>query len=415
MLDGMAAAKSPYHVADYVKRRLLDGGFAEVDAAGGGVAAGGRYFAQRGAKTLCAWVQGTAPDACAVRLLSAHTDFPALKVRPNTLRDMSNCAVFDADIYDGPIIESWVDRDLAINGMVAVRDGAAIASKLVDLSSVAARLLSVAPHLAGGDRKREPALRCVWALGLERSAERFVELVAEAAGVAAKDVVDWDLWLTVAQPPRAFGLEATLVNAQAADNVLSCAVALEALLTDADLQTPWSRMAVFFDFEEVGSMSWSGAQSTFLPLTMAKARCDAAALDASYHVALDVSHGTVDPGGADIDKFNMPHLGKGPVLKAGSPGRYSQSLALSAALKVIAGDAEIPLQSFMYPAGQRRGGSLSPYVAAGLGVRTVDVGTPVVGMHSSRELFSLSDAEQTRDLSYAFLTREIVMSGAHAE
>lgn len=411
----MASAKSPYHVTDYLRRAFLAAGFSELDPKTGVATPGGRYIMQRGGKTLCAWIQGTTPEECPVRLLSAHTDFPAMKVRPNTLRDLSNCAVFDADLYNGPIIETWFDRDLRINGMVAVREGASIAFKLVDLDAIKARLLSVAPHLSSGDRKRDPILRCVWANGVEKSAEAFKEIVATAAGVAPDAVIEWDLWLTTTEEATEFGLDQKLVNAQAADNVLSCAVALGALLADPGAQTPWTRMAVFFDFEEVGSASWSGAQSTFLPMVMRKANCGDVAMDASYHLALDVAHAMVDPGGADIDKFNMPHLGKGPVLKLGSPGRYSHALSLSAALKVVAQSADIPLQTFMYPTGQRRGGSLSPYVAAGLGIRTVDFGTPIVGMHSVRELFAMQDAVQSLELMRQFLAYDIAMVGSSFE
>lgn len=407
VFSALLSAKSPYHVTDYFQSLFGAHGFQEFTVGKSEPEPGERFLASRGKKTICAWVQGADPSDGTVRLISAHTDFPALRVRNNSFQELSNCAVFDVDPYNGPLIDSWFDRDLRCAGVASVETGDGLAFRLVDLGDFTARLLSVAPHLSSGAEKKRPrTLRCVWASGVKDSRAHFAALVARAAGVSADQIVDWELWLTAKDAPVAFGADDPLVSTQAADNVLSCAVAAEALVASLDVATPWSRMIVFFDFEEVGSFSWSGAHSNFLPQLVASIRGEASS-DQSMHVALDVSHALVDPADAEFDKFNMPLLGRGPALKMGSPGRYSHSLTLASALRRIARLNEVDLQSFMYPAGQRRGGSLSPYVAANLGVRTVDFGTPVVSMHSVRELYSSSDAAQTTKILTHFL-RDVI-------
>lgn len=406
LIEALSAAKSPYHVVSFLIGELEKAGFKEIDDAAPALTPQGRYYLRRGSKTLAAWIQGDALADRPLRLLTAHTDFPALGVRPNAIYTQGNCAIFDADLYDGPLIDTWFDRDLRIAGLVSTLAGDKIDFKTVSLDDVPARLCSIAPHLQSdaGERKTPRLLQCVWGVGVDDPVATFRAHVAQAAGAKVEDLLSYDLWVTSRDAPLEFGLGGALVNSPSVDNVSSCAAALNALIAGAATETRWTRMTALFDFEELGSLSWSGAQSDFLTKLATLVGRPTTISDASFHVSVDVAHGVINRQAGGVDKHNAPEVGKGAVLKLGSPGRYSFSPCLNAMIELAARRRDLPLQTFMYPAGQRRGGSLSPYVAAGLGVRTADVGMPVLGMHSVREMFAKNDASELEAILGGFLT-----------
>ncbi|MBX2855893.1 MAG: M18 family aminopeptidase [Rhodobacteraceae bacterium] len=406
-LELFDAARSPYHVVDFVVQKLTQNGFTRRDAGDPTPLEPGRgYFRLRGGKTIAAWVQASEAPAAGLRLAAAHTDFPALKLKPNAFASAKNLLLNDADIYDGPILRSWLDRDLAVAGKLHLRGSAGVESRLVWPKDLKLRTISVAPHLSadrnGGDASGDKDLRCVFDLGgnSDDAAARFFARIAETAQVDVKDVLEFDLTLTEAEPPTLMGAENGLLSSGRLDNIASCVSCLDAILAALKAPaSPFTRMMALFDAEEIGSLTWSGARSSFLE-DLVDEVClggdvSLAAREAlragSGHLSVDVAHGT-HPAYADkLDRANAPEIGKGVAMKYGSRGRYAVSPALSAHLRWLAEKAGVELQSFMYKPDGARGGSMGPYIATRLGVRSVDLGAPILSMHSIRELAATQD------------------------
>ena len=408
------AARSPYHVVDFVIRQLTRNGFTRRDPGDMAPLEPGRgYFRLRGGKTIAAWVQADVTPAAGLRLAAAHTDFPALKLKPNAFASAKNLLLNDADIYDGPILRSWLDRDLTVAGKLFLRGASGVETRLVRPKDLILRTISVAPHLSadrsGGDANGDKDLRCVFDLGGDGddAAARFFARIAQTAQVDVKDVLEFDLTLTEAEPPALLGAEGGLLSTGRLDNIASCVSCLDAIIAAQKAPaTPFTRMTALFDAEEIGSLTWSGARSSFLE-DLVDEVClggdvSLAARDklraGSGHLSVDVAHGT-HPAYADkLDRANAPKIGKGVAMKYGSRGRYAVSPVLSAHLRWLADSAGIDLQSFMYKPDGARGGSMGPYIATRLGVRSADLGAPILSMHSIREMAATQDIDATTKL-----------------
>ena len=152
-----------------------------------------------------------------------------------------------------------------------------------------------------------------------------------------------------------------------------------------------------FDHEEVGSLSQQGAQSPFLGDVLRRAYkglrgCDFDAFVArSFQISSDMAHG-LHPNYADRhDPKHAVKLQGGLVIKHNANQRYATDAVGCALLRRFAQQAACPLQDFAVKADSGCGTTIGPITAAGLGLKTVDVGPPQLSMHSCREIMGADD------------------------
>ncbi|MCI4661301.1 MAG: hypothetical protein MRY63_05690 [Neomegalonema sp.] len=407
----LGSALSPYHLTDHLVEALAEGGFEQVSlGANPKLVAGGRYILRKGAKTFCAWVQGSSKTA-PVHLLSAHSDFPALRLRPNSFEIYNGLCAFQAELYGGPLTGTWFDRDLRVAGLVVSFQDGRLQQQRVAPEKLRARVSSTAPHLFKtadeAHRAAEGVLHCVFDLARQDPEAHFLSLIAAELDIAPEAIVEMDLWLSHDQAPQRFGQDGALLSSHALDNASSDAMMVEALLRcEAPAATA---MIGVFDVEEVGSSAWSGAAANFLPEMLRQIAPSCGYKDFtrftgdSLHISIDVAHAVGKQDGPAFADGNAPKLAQGPVIKLGAPGRYCYSPHIVGLLKHLAREHDIPLQHFMYPNGWRRGGSLAPYLATGTGIRTQDFGIAIHAMHSIREMGAVRDYALGVDLMAAFL------------
>jgi len=402
------AANTPYHAVQELARRLTAAGFRafrEQDA--WQVEPGTRAFVVRAGGSLVAFEVGSKPPADAgFVLIGAHSDSPNLRLKPVPDLNSVGYRQLSVEVYGGVLLSTWLDRDLSVAGRVVFADGRA---ELIDLERVVCRIPNLAIHLnrevntAGLVLNAQTHLLPV--LGLESEAGGFAELLQEGLrhtasnGAQAADVLGFDLCLYDTQRAAFAGSRNEFLFSSRLDNLASCHAALQALL-GASPGLEATRVIAIYDHEEVGSQSASGARSQFLSdllerLARRFAPQDESALpraiSRSLLVSADMAH-AVHPNYPDKhDKQHRPMLGAGPVIKVNVNQSYASDGPAVAAFSAACRALEVTPQYFSSRNDTPCGSTIGPISAARLGVRAVDVGNPMLSMHSCREMAATGD------------------------
>jgi aspartyl aminopeptidase len=412
------ASPSPYHATVEALRRLTAAGFSEVAQDGVWPSGPGRYVVVDGG-SLFAWI---VPDACApgmpFRLLGAHTDSPTLRVKPRPDTGLAGIRQLGVEIYGGPLLNSWLDRDLGLAGRVVVRAEGGTQVRLIRVHRPVLRVPQLAVHLdpeirtAGLKLDAQQHLVPIWSLGNPEPGG-FRRFLARELGVGADDVLSHDIVTYDLVGGTLAGVNEEFVSSGRQDD-LACSHACVSALCAVAAQPSLRHVSaiVLFDNEEIGSRSATGADGAWLGrqlertvLARGGSRDDfLRAVTSSLHVSADMGHAT-HPNYADRhEPGHWVALGGGPVVKVSANVLYSTTAPTQAAFLLAAEQAGVPVQFFVNRSGVRSGSTIGPIVAAGLAMPTVDVGNPTLAMHSARELTGSADAAMLAAALTAFLS-----------
>lgn len=399
------ASPTPFHVVENVVRALTDAGFTELLETDPWPSEPGDYVVRR-AGSVVAW--RTAPGHAAstgFRVVGGHTDSPNLRVKQHHDARRAEVPVLALEPYGGPILSSWLDRDLTIAGRLVTRSGT---EHLVHTDRPVVRVPHLAIHLdrdqSALDRQRH--VDGVWTL----STEEFLPWLAATVELADDEIVGFDLMTADAQPSALVGARGELVAAPRLDNQATCFAGLRALLSAEP--TSAGQMLALFDHEEVGSTSERGAQSDLLGTVLERIVLAAGGGREDYHRMIaasvcasgDMAHAT-HPNHVDRhEPLHRIELGGGPVLKVNQNLRYATDGRGAAVFARACEAAGVPLQRYVHRADLPCGSTIGPLSAARTGMLTVDVGAPQLAMHSVRETMAAADVDLYVRALGAFLT-----------
>ena len=395
------ASPSPSHAVAEIVRRLTAAGFGALDETDAwSLAPGDTRYVVRDSSSVIAFRIGTAPPAEAgLRLVGAHTDSPTFKVRPRWDLRRYGYRLVGVEPYGGLLAHTWLDRELTVAGRLVVRGGG---QHLAVLPGGPLRLPSLAIHLDRSIRDGlvlDPQRQLVplWGPDLE-TGPGLLQALADAAGVVAGDIVGHDLVLADTQPAARTGADGTWIAAPRLDDLGCCHSGTLALLRAAG--AAHTQVLVANDHEEVGSGSAQGARGSFLAdvlarLVAATGEVNVQALHRtiarSRLVSADMAH-AVHPNFADRhDPSHAPAMGGGPVLKHNANQSYATDAVTGGWFTERCADAGVPVQHFVSRADLPCGSTIGPLTASRLGIATVDVGAPMLAMHSCREVASALD------------------------
>lgn len=401
----LAASPTPFHAVAQLTQHLLAAGFQRLDERETWtLTAGGRYFVTRNGSSLIAFIHGTADTATAgLRLVGAHTDSPCLKVKPQPELLSQGYFQLGVEVYGGALLNPWFDRDLSLAGRVTYRsERGEIQSELLNFKRPVGIIPSLAIHLdrdANSSRTVNAQLHLpvVMMQATEDNKPDFRQLLqAELAAQGVSDVaavLDYELSFYDVQPPSLVGLQEEFLASARLDNLLSCFIGLQALLQAG---TEQSCVLICNDHEEVGSTSCCGAQGPMLEHLLNRWMPDLQprlrALDRSMMISADNAH-AVHPNYADKHDGNHgPRLNAGPVIKVNANQRYATTSETSAFFRDMCEREGVPVQAFVTRTDLGCGTTIGPITAAGIGVKTLDVGVPTFAMHSCRELAGAQDS-----------------------
>ncbi|BDH77640.1 M18 family aminopeptidase [Actinomyces naeslundii] len=415
LIDFVTASPSSYHAAAEVARRLEGVGFARADETVSwedGLPRRG-YAIRDGA--IAAWVlpEALGPGA-GLRVVGAHTDSPALKLKPAAALVRSGWQLINAEVYGGPLLASFLDRELGLAGRLTTRDGAV---HLVRTGPIA-RVAQIAPHLDRGVNDtlhldRQTHLLPLWSLAGPDAAPDAVEThLCEIAGIDPAELAGHDVLTYPTQAPARFGRDGEFLASSRLDNLSSVHAGLAALeaLAAAETQPAEPVILVAFDHEEVGSDTRSGAGGPFLETLLRRlARVLGvsgdgleALLARSTCVSADAGH-SVHPAYAHLhDPAVQPLINHGPLLKINAQQRYATDAAGAAIWTRACTAAGVPSQNFVSNNAVPCGSTIGPITATRLGITTVDVGVPLLSMHSAREMGGVKDGPWLAQALHAY-------------
>ena len=423
---------TPYHGVAESARRLAAAGFREVAEADlWELSPGDARYTVRGGGSLLAFLVGErSPAEAGFHWIGAHTDSPNLRVKPVPDVVKEGYRQLAVEPYGRVLLHSWLDRDLSLAGRVTVATSAGLASELLDFGRALLRVPNLAIHLqreiATKGLKLNAQQHLVPVIGLE-GAPPLTELVAaelRAAGgpaVAARDVLGFDLMAYDVQPAALGGAGGELVQASRLDNLASCHAAVSALAAARSAALPaWTNGLVLYDHEEVGSRSAQGAAGTFLgdglERIVASVKGGAPqglvrAAARSLLLSADMAH-AVHPNYVDRhEPGHRPRLGAGPVLKINANQSYASDAAGSAHVTALCRGLGIVPQHFVTRSDLACGSTIGPIAAASVGIRAVDLGNPMLSMHSCREVAAAADVEPMIELMRAFYRSPLAWDG----
>ncbi|MFD9097445.1 M18 family aminopeptidase [Streptomyces collinus] len=415
LMSFLAASPSPYHAVANTAERLEKAGFrqvAETDAWDG--TSGGRYVLRGGA--IIAWYvpEGAAPHT-PFHIVGAHTDSPNLRVKPQPDSGAHGWRQVAVEIYGGPLLNSWLDRDLGLAGRLTLRDGSTV---LVDVDRPLLRVPQLAIHLDrtvtsdGLKLDKQRHLQPVWGLGDDPREGDLIAFLEAEAGLTPGSVAGWDLMTHPVEQPAYLGRDQELVAGPRMDNLLSVhagAAALAAAASGAALgHIP---VLAAFDHEENGSQSDTGADGPLLGTVLERSvfarggsfEDRARAFAGTVCLSSDTGH-AVHPNYAERhDPTHHPRVNGGPILKVNVNNRYATDGSGRAVFAAACEKAGVPLQTFVSNNSMPCGTTIGPITAARHGIRTVDIGVAILSMHSARELCGADDPFLLANALTAFL------------
>ncbi len=405
LLDFIDASPSPWHVVETSAERLSNLGFKVLyESEAWQLENGGRYFVTRGGSSIIAFTIGHNPlPTSGFNMIGAHTDSPGLRLKPHAAFSSDGLIRIGVEVYGGPILATFADRDLSIAGRVNVRSAQGFETRLIKFEKPVLRLPNLAIHmnrevndkgLKFNKQTELPLLFGESADGVEADTQ-FLEKIANLLKVNVKDIINFDLNVFDTQKGVIWGANQEFIANSQLDNLASCHAALSALL--ANKKPKNTAICALFDHEEVGSESATGASGSFLAdivdrITLHLNKEEKLrALAHSFFISADMAHAFHPNHASSYEPCHHVHINKGPVIKMNANQRYATDSESAARFIRLCEQAGVPYQQYAHRSDLGCGSTIGPIVASRLGVSSVDVGSPMWAMHSIRESAGVLD------------------------
>jgi len=408
LLDYIDHSPTPFHAVNEMKILLIQQGYSELkESKTWNLLSNGKYFVTRNDSSLIAFIVGTkTQDASGFKIVGAHTDSPNLKLKPNSSYDKNGYLQLGVEVYGGVLLTTWTDRDLSLAGRVIIKGKKQPQPKLIRFEDPILRIPQLAIHLnrdvneKGLTLNKQNHLPPVFSLAGKKNPnkELLEKMVAQKIKCKPEEILSMELSLYDTQPGSIGGANGEFVFSGRLDNLASCHAALKALVLSKG-KDPMTRVIAFYDHEEVGSDSAQGAGSPFLKDILERLTLDSnnsreiffRSMANSFFISADMAHAVHPNYSEKHDARHVPIINGGPVIKCNSNQRYATEGVSSAWFETLCQKAGASVQKFVARTDMGCGSTIGPITASNLGIRTVDVGNPMLSMHSIREMAGAHD------------------------
>ncbi len=410
---------TPFHAAQVMSGFLKKAGFRPLQEVNDWNLERGRaYFTVRDDGSLICFCLGKKSKLTdGFRLLTAHTDSPSLKIKPQP-EQTSHCYLqLGVEAYGSPLLHPWFDRELGIAGRIRCETGSENnRTLLLDFNSPVALIPSVAIHLNREANKEssinpQKDLPLLFSQKLKKDTVDFNTALLHQSQhqypkVQVKNILSHDLFCYDCLSPTYFGVDKQYISGPRLDNLVSCFIGIMALIKS---KRNYNSLLICSNHEEVGSVSVSGANSSFLSSCFDRIFPDPqkkrAALARSFMISMDNAHALHPNAGDASDENHHVLLNHGPVIKYNANQRYTTNSISSSVYKTIASESKVKVQEFVMRSDLGCGSTIGPLLAAQAGVQTVDIGVASLGMHSIRETIGGDDPHKLYSTIAHFLNR----------
>jgi aspartyl aminopeptidase len=417
LIDFLKNSPSPFHVVDNTANILKNNGFERLDIKENWmIESNKKYFITKNDSALIAFKTGDKNKISdGFKIIGAHTDSPAIKIKPQPeFKGEENYLKLNTEVYGGPILNTWFDRPLTIAGRVSILEDETLKNVNINFEDPLMIIPNLAIHLNrkvnDGQKidKQKDLIPIMKVLEENEDVENYlVDLISKKVNVKSSEIMDFDLYLRDTEDPIILGSNKEFLNSGLIDDLGMAHAGLQALLNN---KTAGFKLLVLFDNEEIGSNTGEGADSPLLSnllerivYGMNKNRADFLQMvENTFMVSADMAHAVHPNHSKKHDPTNKPVINKGPVVKISSNRRYTTDSYTGGYIKKLCKENNIPFQNFVNNSNERGGSTIGPINLRHLGVRSVDIGNPVLSMHSIRELYGLKDHELMIKLLTAF-------------
>ncbi len=403
---------SAFHAVKSIKDQLASFDFERLDEKQKWtLKPGARYYVIRDDSSIIFFVAGIKPlTDTGYKILGAHTDSPGLKIKPNPVINKDGLIRLGVEVYGGPILATFTDRDLSLAGRISYKtDKGSVASQLVRFQQPLLRLPNLAIHMNRKvnedglklDKQNELPLILKALIEEQLSPDYFKQCLEKISAIKAEQILSWELNVYDTQKGVFWGDQQQFYANSQLDNLASCHAGLQAFLNESVLQADTTRVCAFFDHEEIGSESTKGANGSFLPDILQRIALALnvnsedyqRALAQSFMISADMAHAYQPNFPSAYEPEHKVMVNKGPVIKINANQRYSSESISAAQFIHWCEQASVPYQSYSHRTDIPCGSTIGPMTSAKLGIRTVDVGNPMWAMHSIRESAGVLDHE----------------------
>ena len=420
LVDFLYKSPTEYHSVKTIKERLDSNGFNEIkENEKWNLQKEGKYYVIKNGSALIAFEVGNGDvEEDGFRLIGAHTDSPGFRIKSNPeMVAEGKYLKLNTEVYGGPILYTWFDRPLGLAGRVAVKGKSPLNPeiKLVNINKPLFTIPSVAIHM---NREVNEGFKVnrqkdTWPL-LSLINEKFekdgclVNILAEELKVDSSEILSFELGLYEIEKGCLTGLNEEFISSGRLDDMWMVYTGIQALIDSKT--TKATKVMVCVDDEEIGSHTPEGANSALLlnileriTLALGKDREGLhRALANSIMISADLAHAVHPNAEEKHDPTNRPVLGGGPVLKTASSGSYSTDSHNAAIFEGLCTAAEVPYQKFFNRSDVRGGTTIGPITSSLLTIPVMDMGAPLLSMHSIRELATVKDNYYTVKLFTEF-------------
>ena len=422
-------AVSPYHTVEESRKLLENAGFKELKLDEiRNLKKGGKYYVIPFKTVLFAFTVPTEFQADnGVHIAAAHTDFPCLHIKPVAEFENRGYLRINTEVYGGPILNTWLDRPLSIAGRVLLKSNEIYNPReiLVDFKKPLLTIPNLAIHynreVNEGIKltKQNDMLPLLGMLDDKLNKNSyFIDMLAKEIKEKKEDILDFDLIVYNAETPQFVGINGEMLSSPRLDNITSCLALVEGLIaSSAENETiektinrneTGLNIIALFDNEEIGSMTKQGADSELMRLILRKiCSCEMdldLALRRGFLLSVDVAHALHPARAEKYDPVNNMRMGDGVTLKLSANQRYTYDGVAVASLQQLCEKYGIKYKKFVNNSDMPGGGTLGPIISSHLPMYTVDIGVPILAMHSSRELMGAADQEELVKLITAFFS-----------
>ena len=421
LMEFIETATSPFHVVAKSATILQENGFTELDMKQPwALQQGGNYYTIPYPSTLFAFSIGKdTSDSSDFRIVATHTDHPCLMIKP--LADMSSNGYrkINTEIYGGPILNTWLDRPLSIAGRVAITSNKVFEPEMrfIDIRRPVLTIPNLAIHMnrevnKGVELNRQ--IDMIPIIGLVNDNLNkdgyFMNFLAGELGVDADKILDFELYIYNSEKGQLVGAEEEFISCPRLDNLTSTYGALRAITNKN--RNDGINVIALFDNEEVGSKTKQGADSTLMTMLLEKiyeglgfshTRC-LEAIMRSMHLSVDVAHAIHPNHSEKSDPTTFAKLNEGIVIKINNNQKYATDSKAIATLQQLCESGSVKYQKYVNRSDIAGGGTLGSLVSSQIPMLTVDLGIPMLAMHSARELMGVKDQTYMNQLLHTFFT-----------
>lgn len=405
---------SPYHTAALAEEELQAAGYEELELTGSWQLQRGRgYYVRSHGSTLFAFrVNPGFARSQSFRIAAAHTDWPCMRIKSAPDHTKDGYAKINVETYGGPILNTWLDRPLSAAGRVAVKSGEILKPDIryVDLKKPVFTIPNLAIHMNREVNKGvelNKQIDMIPVFGMETS---FLSYLAKELSVKEEDILDFELYIYCAEKPLFVGGAEEFISSPRLDNLTSVA-ALSRAICKAGKRNGLNVIALF-DHEEIGSRTKQGAGSFMLnelldKILLGMGMDPVAVKEAKYNsmmLSVDVAHALHPNQMGKMDITNQPVTGKGLCIKEACSQSYATDCEAIAVVQQLCEAKKIPYQKFVNRSDIPGGSTLGSIASALLPVKTVDIGLPLLAMHSARELMGKEDQKALCDCVREFFS-----------